>query len=480
MDSQAPELRPGMISFALFAWLWALSGLLDIAPYHAWFASPFHTLSAACCVLVLLRPLWLPGFVAMHLLRIATFAWDSPDTANHQLLYAIASAAVLFAFPFGKRGAAPRPVAAEWLARFAPVLRVMLFCLYFFGVLHKLNRDYFDPMISCAVGTFVAVAPAWLDRMASANLATRGSLVAGSLLVESAVPFLLAFGRTRRAGIALGALFHGFLGLRFFAFSTGLLALYSLFVPSPTWDRAEARLAQRRAQGGLAAALLSPACASAAALLLVTLFGISGVLVSEDAEWAALPKQSFPLLAVGWILLVGAPLAWLLASRALAGSFAGRSPGRLAAAPLLLIFPAIVLFHGMSPYLGLRTVPAFSMFSNLRTEGGITNHWFMPSRALRIAGFQEDLITMLSAQDEELRRFARRPRRTFYDLKRRIQRMAAAGKREIALSYRRGDQVYVLERAETDPELMQPVPWWERKWLKFRPVPISAQRECAW
>jgi hypothetical protein len=469
-----------MTSFALFAWLWAFSGLLDIAPFHAWFASPFHTLSAACCALVLLRPGWLPGVAAMLALRIATFAWDSPDTANHQLLYAIASAAVLCAFPLAARRRSWRPTAQDWLESFAPVARVMLFALYFFGVLHKLNRDYFDPEVSCAVGTFVEVAPAWLDRFATANRATRGSLIAGSLLVEAAVPLLLAFGRTRRLGIALGALFHGFLGLRFFAFSTGLLAFYALFVPSAVWERAAALLEQRRARGGAAAVLLSPLGAGVAALLLVAAFGVSGALLAEDAEWAALPRAGFPLLAVGWILLIGAPLAWLLGSRRLAAGFAGRSPGRLASAPVLLVFPALVLFHGMSPYLGLRTVPAFSMFSNLRTEGGLTNHWFMPNRALRIAGFQEDLVTVRSAQDEELLRFARRPRRTFYDFKMRIQRMAARGKRDIAVSYRRGSEVHALARAETDPELMQPVPWWQRKWLKFRPVPISTQRECAW
>ncbi len=469
-----------MTSFALFAWLWALSGLLDIAPFDAWFASPWHALSGACCALVLLRPSWLPGFAAMHALRIATFAWDSPDTANHQLLYAIASAVVLCAYPIALRRSAGRPSPQTWLETFAPVLRVMLFALYFFGVLHKLNRDYLDPEISCSVGTFVAVAPGWLDALATANLATRSSLVAGSLLVEAAVPMLLAFGRTRRAGIALGALFHGFLGLRFFAFSTGLLAFYALFVPSSVWERAAALVAQRRTRGAPAAALLSPLCASAAALLLVAVFGVSGALLAEDAEWAALPRASFPLLAIGWILLIGAPLAWLLGARQLAGGFAARSPGRLGTAPLLLAFPGLVLFHGMSPYLGLRTVPAFSMFSNLRTEGGLTNHWFMPSRALRIAGFQEDLVTVRSAQDEELLRFARRPRRTFYDFRMRIQRMAAAGKRDIAVSYRRGSQLHALARAETDPELMEPVPWWQRKWLKFRPVPISTQRECSW
>jgi len=347
-------------------------------------------------------------------------------------------------------------------------------------VLHKLNRDYFDPMVSCAVGTFLGVAPAWLDALATSSQASRTSLIAGSLLAESAVPWLLAFGRTRRAGIAVGALFHGFLGLRFYAFSTGLLALYVLFVSTSVGERASALVAERRARGGLAAALLSPAAASAAALLLVAGFGVSGSLVGEDSEWAALPRTGFPLLAAGWMALMFAPLAWLLGSRQLAADFAKRSPGRLAYAPWLLAFPVLVLFHGMSPYLGLRTVPAFSMFSNLRTEGGLTNHWFMPSRALRIAGFQEDLVTVRSAEDEELLRFARRPRRTFYDFKMRIQRMAAAGKHEIAVSYRRGDQVTTLARAETDPELMKPVPWWQRKWLKFRPVPITTQRECSW
>ena len=469
-----------MSSFLLFAYLWAFSGLLDIAPFDAWFVSPWHTLSAAACAIVLLRPGWLPGFAAMHALRIATFAWDSPNTANHQVLYAFASAAVLCAYPLAARRTGRRPTREDWLESFAPVLRVALFVLYFFGVLHKLNRDYFDPMVSCAVNTFVGVAPAWLDALATSSLASRIGLIAGSLLAEAAVPCLLAFGRTRRAGIALGALFHGFLGLRFYAFSTGLLALYVLFVPTSVWDGARARVAQWRARGGLAGALLSPQVASAAALSLVAGFGISGAMVGRDSEWAALPGTGFPLFAAGWMALLFAPLAWLLGSRLLAAGFAARSPGRLAYARVLLVFPLLVLFHGFSPYLGLRTVPAFSMFSNLRTEGGLTNHWFMPNTALRIADFQEDLVTVRSAEDDELRRFARRPRRTFYDFKMRIQRMAAAGKRDIVVSFRRGSELTTLARAETDPELMEPVPWWQRKWMKFRPVPIATQRECSW
>ncbi len=476
------RVEPGieMRVFEIFAVLWAFSGLLDLASFDAWLTSPFHAFSGAACVVVVLRPRWLPGFAAMHALRVAAFVWDSPDTPNHQLLFAIASATVLCAFPFAWRRRRGRPGPQAWLESFAPVLRVELLCLYFFGVLQKLNRDYFDTTVSCAVNTFVGVAPAWMDALATSSQASRTALIIGSLTVESLVPFLLVFGRSRRAGIALAVLFHGFLGMRFYAFTTGLLAFYALFVSPALWDAAAARIAERRARSPWAARVISPGAAKLMTLLVVAAFGVAGALVDAGADGAAVARIGYPLAAGAWIALLGLPLAWVLGAPSLAAKFADDGPGRLRHALALLIFPALVLFHGFTPYLGLRTVPAFSMFSNLRTEGGLTNHWFMPNRALRIAGFQEDLVTVLSAQDEELLRFARRPRRTFYDFRLRIQRMAAAGKRDIAVSYRRGGELTSLSAAERDPELMAPVPLWQRKWLKFRPVPIASQRECSW
>jgi hypothetical protein len=212
------------------------------------------------------------------------------------------------------------------------------------------------------VNTFVGVAPDWLDALATANDFTRSALIAGSLAVESAVPFLLAFGRTRRVGIALGALFHGFLGLRFYAFSTGLLALYALFVPAGLFDEARARIEALRARGGAAARLLSPATPRLLALVVVLGFAVSGSLVDETGDWAVVPRAGFPLFSGSWLVLVLVPLVWLLGSSRLAAGLAGGPPGRVMRLPALLVFPALVLFHGFSPYLGLRTVPAFSMF----------------------------------------------------------------------------------------------------------------------
>eukprot|EP00466_Bigelowiella_natans_P000464 jgi/Bigna1/58833/fgenesh1_kg.1_\ len=38
---------------------------------------------------------------------------------------------------------------------------------------------------------------------------------------------------------------------------------------------------------------------------------------------------------------------------------------------------ALVFMIGLTPYAGMRTYPAFAMFSNLQTEDR-SNHWFLP------------------------------------------------------------------------------------------------------
>jgi len=52
------------------------------------------------------------------------------------------------------------------------------------------------------------------------------------------------------------------------------------------------------------------------------------------------------------------------------------------------------LLIGLSPYLGLRTYPAFAMFSNLRVEGSTPNHLFLGG-GLDLFGFQRDTVRVL-------------------------------------------------------------------------------------
>ena len=472
-----------MQAFAVFAFCWALSGLLDIAPFAAWFRSPTDTLFAASCLLVLLRPGSLWAFGAMNALRVAASLADSPENANHQVLFAVASATILATWlQVAWREGSPRRVTpARWRSAFAPLLRAELLILYFFAVFHKLNHDYLDPVVSCAVNTLLAVVPAWVGDAIGSEPGPRHALIYGSLAAEVLIPVLLVIRPTRRVGVVAGVLFHSLLGIRFFAFSTGLLALYSLFVPGAVFQGAAAaakRLREARDPRGWLYALWT---ARVAAVGLVVGFGWVASLLRDPDAGIALPRAGFPALATLWVLGVLAVLAGLLLAREARPHWRERAPGRLISAGVLLVLPLLVFLNGVSPYLGLRTVPAFSMFSNLRTEGGITNHLFMPATALRVASYQEDLVTILAVEDDGLRRFARRPRRTFFDLQRIVQKMALEqGKTDIAISFRRGGRRVDLRNAERDPDLMARNPWLQRKLLRFRAVPISRRRECSW
>ena len=55
-------------------------------------------------------------------------------------------------------------------------------------------------------------------------------------------------------------------------------------------------------------------------------------------------------------------------------------------------FIILLLFQGSQNYLGLSTAGTFSMFSNLRTEGGSSNHLILSNNPLEVFRFQRDLV----------------------------------------------------------------------------------------
>jgi hypothetical protein len=126
----------------------------------------------------------------------------------------------------------------------------------------------------------------------------------------------------------------------------------------------------------------------------------------------------------------------------------------------------------------LKTETSFAMFSNLRTEGGTTNHLIV-RRGLRLASYQEDLVTILDSSDPELQRLAdleyRLPYFEFRSyLSRRISRHAGA----IRVGYRRGETETWIDDATRDPALAAPDALLSRKLLYFRPVPLRTNAEC--
>jgi len=82
---------------------------------------------------------------------------------------------------------------------------------------------------------------------------------------------------------------------------------------------------------------------------------------------------------------VGAGILWVLCAfgaLVLVALFSPTPPPRAVTpihfSPLLIFAPAVAIGAvGGAPYVGVRTHPAFAMFSNLQLEGGHTNHWLI-------------------------------------------------------------------------------------------------------
>ena len=75
--------------------------------------------------------------------------------------------------------------------------------------------------------------------------------------------------------------------------------------------------------------------------------------------------------------------------------------------PILAVVPLLVFLNGAAPHLGLQTTATWAMFSNLRTEGGRSNHFLIPATA-QIFGYQRDVVQIVRSSDEYLQSAARR------------------------------------------------------------------------
>ncbi|HEV7500726.1 MAG TPA: hypothetical protein VGQ33_12015, partial [Vicinamibacteria bacterium] len=371
---------------------------------------------------------------------------EAPDVTNHWLFTLIVAVTVLVAAGAVWRRPREGPLPPDALFdAFAPVVRVEVLLLYAFAILHKLNRGYFDPVWSCAV----ALAPDGVPP---------GAAIAGSLAAEAGIVLLLVLPRTRLLGIALGAAFHIYLGSGHFDdFSAMLAALYVLFAPPDLVARAAEgarRLGLPRAPVFAPRAL---AGVMAAAAVLAVGYGHATARAVFGALWI---PYSVGLLGI-----------FLLASAQRPAAAAPAAPAPARVPRLLWVMPGVVALNGLCPYLGLKTEDSFAMFSNLHTEGGVTNHYLIPA-AWQIAPFERDLVTVKSSSDPSLESLVgwRTP---YLRLRGSVSGLAGAGAHDLRLTYERGGRTVRLARAEEDPDLSRPLPWAVHKFMPFRLVPLA-------
>ncbi len=493
-------------AFAVFAFAWALSAIVNTsarldpdADRLLFFAK---SATIACAALVLARPSSLARFVALALVHAATLWGEMPNVNNHGTLVFVLQVAALAVFATSRRFDGDG--SAAFYAAFAPIARMSLLVLYVWTTVHKLNWGFVDLDLSCASSelaklrehTVFGVSLAFLP----GNRAAEFVSIWGTLMVEGAIPVLLAFRRTRLAGVWLAALFHYLLGFSYPGFSAMLYAVLTLFLATSTWDALRLGAASnasrfvRLLRSGLELSALMWI-----AFAVITAF-------SEDAGPVSPEPDAFRSFWLVYGVLGLGVLAFVSRRALIVRDPEPARAQRIVPRPILLPFVALVFANGLSPYVGLKTTLCYAMFSNLRTEGGRSNHMIIPE-ALLVFDVERDLVSIHSSSDAALHALSVpswsgapnnetfvaffRPTEAqklglppawklpYQALRQRVTFLAEHGATNVALVFERGGVVHRSTNAERDPELAS-FPYLASKLLRLRAVPDVDEGCCLW
>ena len=456
----------------LFAALWALYVLvhqlkqIPWGPHYSLALMVFAVAMSGLAFAVLCKPGSTSLFLTLIAVQLAGVAAELPAMSNCWLFTGFLDVGILGAAVVAMRRGSGRCGLEDIYRISAPFLRCSLVAIYGFAVVAKLNSDFFDPDVSCATHLYRVMAST--ETYLPSSVSMERAAIPMALLGEASLPVLFLFRRTRTYAIVAGMLFHTLLAasplVSVFDFNALLFALYVTMAPENfpklLMQHRASRLAVRIARHrfvvfGILAVL---------SLLVVTLSLTSGnlvpLIVYRSKLWLIL-GLGMTVTTAAVLFTPGETLVPIV------------SPFRMRSAWLV---PGLVLIiiNGASPYLGLKTGVAYTMFSNLRTEQGFENHLFIPS-ALRVFSFQDAPVRILESTAPALQRISdRHEALTFFDFRQR-----AYENREASVRYQRHETIVDVPRIADDTALGQAPNGLLSRVLYFRTVE-TAERTCQW
>jgi mRNA-degrading endonuclease RelE of RelBE toxin-antitoxin system len=273
--------------------------------------------------------------------------------------------------------------------------------------------------------------------------------------VEFSIPMLLIFSRTRVIGVLLGTAFHIVLGgiLGHYDFSSVAFACYILFLPhdfriSDAFLKSQNKFKILHSRAWFFAST---------GLTIISVYFLHSVGESHVFRFIA--------LIYGIALFV----AIYKKARDLSGydyNMKFFMPTRRAHYLVL----ALMVLNGASPYLGLKTESSFSMYSNLRTEGGKSNHLFIPH--FQAFNFQKKIVKIISSTDKALQRLAEQKKSMVYHaFKIHVQKRYQARMTNFRVIYSIDGQVNEIASVDDMRKLGAEVPFLFRKVAHFKTIP---------
>ena len=383
--------------FGAFALLLALSLVL----HQLWLdvidvRSP-HFLVVLVALCTVLRPTSVPRFLTMIAMEVFAVALDMPHVGSHTLLLLVSGLCVLAWVAWFALRTQRLPDAGVLFEKIAPFFAVQLLLVYAVAAVAKLNTGFLDPGISCAASMSGRLPGFHLSFLAGSWRVV--AAIWGTVVIEMALPILLAVRRSRMVGLVLGGVFHAVLGLAGnVPFSALAFALFVAFLPPDTPSRLFPLAATRP---GLVrwAGRARRASRSVAAYPVAVSSWLAGAAVFPDE-----PGTGPTLLSNGMSVLMVAAFAGgiLLVLGFTRGGWQSHSARSLRIHhPVFVAGILLLLLNSVSPYVGLKTDSSLTMFSNLQTEGDQWNHLLIPE-AVRVFPYQDDPVRILASDNPAL------------------------------------------------------------------------------
>lgn len=434
----------------VFSIMWAVAHVLHLG-LHGEGALSFGTEAVVFLsgIIVLLRPRSTRALQLMAATQLVDWVSVAPFNPDHWTLVAAVNLTLLLA------GITHRERDGHVVEKAAGSLRILLLIAYGAAAFAKWNWAFLSPVTSCAV---------WIADQASFGL-FEGLPGAGPVAIgfaigsETVVFLLLLMRRTRRFGVRLGLLFHTVVSLSpamaVSDFTATVFALFVLFLSEAEIDAAVRRLADLT-------------------------HGSPTVAIFRQRRWivpawlafcggvAGYSSQSLSLLIV-WLTFTTYAAVVLIAVLPVAELT--EPLARLRPTWAMIPAAAFLAFTVLNPYLGLRTTGAFTMFSNLRTEGGGSNHLIVGG--WHLASFQNELFTIVDSNDASLRALAEDRQALPLASVRSLPRLAPGLTMTGTI-----DDVAVTWTEQTSELVIGDPSWFERWLLSFRPVSLDGVPRC--
>jgi len=447
-----------------FSIFWALAVMINAfrqgAHLNLGFAGFVSILLYAAAAILLMKPSSIFRLQAVAVLGTVEFFLLLPQMANHLFILGVVNLALTLIFGFKKlKGKLPE----DWFNEVAPFLRLLFVIIYGASAIAKLNSGFFRAQTSCAY-VLSNREFAWLGiDIDFNNYQFFPYLIAAT---ELAIFVGLLSRWTRPYAFILACLFHTSLSLtpvsQGLGFTYALYAFTNLFLPIEAKIESinKARYWQVKIDKKIPMDVFK------------MLYAVVAVVIA--LAFLVTSINQFLYTAIRWFLTLMILLIFTVGLVYLSLKFRKNQVAKpvfkvKGAIQIITLF--LVVLTALSPYLGIKTRPTFTMYSNLKVEANESNHFLIPR--LFPNNLADDVVTIVNSSDSELQADANAGVQWIYlELQRKLQKSP-----NTVITFVRDGKTYNLKRASDDPDLINPNPILA-KFLSFRKV--YPGEKCSW